>query len=160
MDISIRGIDAQRGRRVLILEDGVPQAINPYGEPDLYYTPPWSACAASRWSRARAAFSSGPQTVGGVINFRTLLAARAAHPVAGVEGGDPAYVQVLGAYGDRIGDDTGFVGSCSTSAARASATRASRPPTAWRRYLRHLARRGATLKVSFHDEIADTLEAG
>jgi Fe(3+) dicitrate transport protein len=38
-NIGIRGLDPHRSRNVLILEDGIPVALNPYGEPDSYYTP-------------------------------------------------------------------------------------------------------------------------
>jgi Fe(3+) dicitrate transport protein len=34
LDISIRGNEGGRSRRVLVLEDGVPVALNPYAEPD------------------------------------------------------------------------------------------------------------------------------
>ena len=40
LDISIRGLDAGRSRRILMLEDGIPISINPYSEPDMYYAPP------------------------------------------------------------------------------------------------------------------------
>src|SRR5947208_2946530 len=39
MDVGVRGLDATRGRYVLLLEDGVPVAAEPYGEPDLYFAP-------------------------------------------------------------------------------------------------------------------------
>ncbi|MBK8329789.1 MAG: TonB-dependent receptor plug domain-containing protein [Bacteroidetes bacterium] len=39
MNLGIRGLDPDRSRSVLVLEDGVPVALNPYGEPELYYTP-------------------------------------------------------------------------------------------------------------------------
>src|SRR5262245_65397642 len=37
LDIGVRGLDPGRARRTLILEDGIPVAINPYAEADLYY---------------------------------------------------------------------------------------------------------------------------
>jgi len=39
-NISIRGLNPDRSRTVLMLEDGVPVALAPYGEPEMYYTPP------------------------------------------------------------------------------------------------------------------------
>src|SRR5262249_40149626 len=39
IDISIRGLESGRSRRVLMLEDGVPMALNPYSEPDMNYAP-------------------------------------------------------------------------------------------------------------------------
>ena len=40
LDISVRGLEGGRSRRVLVLEDGVPISLNPYAEPDMYYSPP------------------------------------------------------------------------------------------------------------------------
>ncbi|MBK8624822.1 MAG: TonB-dependent receptor plug domain-containing protein [Saprospiraceae bacterium] len=39
-NIGIRGLDPDRSRSVLVLEDGIPVALAPYGEPEMYYTPP------------------------------------------------------------------------------------------------------------------------
>ncbi len=38
-NIGIRGLDPDRSRTVLMMEDGVPIALAPYGEPEMYYTP-------------------------------------------------------------------------------------------------------------------------
>ncbi|MEJ7731597.1 MAG: TonB-dependent receptor plug domain-containing protein [Polyangiaceae bacterium] len=133
MDISVRGIDAQRGRRVLILEDGVPQAINPYGEPDLYYTPPVERLRGIEVVKGAGSILFGPQTIGGVINFLTLSPPNRRTLSLEVEGGDPAYLQLLGSYGDRIGDDVRFIGQVFTERGAGSATRVSWPPTGWPR---------------------------
>ena len=34
LNIGIRGLDPDRSRNVLVLEDGIPVALNPYGEPE------------------------------------------------------------------------------------------------------------------------------
>ncbi|HRG65031.1 MAG TPA: TonB-dependent receptor plug domain-containing protein, partial [Saprospiraceae bacterium] len=39
-NIGIRGLDPDRSRTLLVMEDGVPVALAPYGEPEMYYTPP------------------------------------------------------------------------------------------------------------------------
>jgi outer membrane receptor for Fe3+-dicitrate len=39
MNLGIRGLDPDRSRGVLVLEDGLPVALTPYGEPEMYYTP-------------------------------------------------------------------------------------------------------------------------
>ncbi len=70
-NIGIRGLDPDRSRNVLILEDGIPVALNPYGEPEMYYTP-----AIDRMERVEIVKGSGqilfgPQTIGGVINYIT-----------------------------------------------------------------------------------------
>jgi len=70
-NIGIRGLDPDRSRSVLILEDGIPVSLNPYGEPEMYYTP-----AIDRMDRVEILKGSGqilfgPQTIGGVINYIT-----------------------------------------------------------------------------------------
>src|SRR5690606_818958 len=37
INIGIRGLDPDRSRNVLMLEDGIPLALNPYGEPEMYF---------------------------------------------------------------------------------------------------------------------------
>lgn len=38
-NIGVRGLDPDKSRNVLILEDGIPVALAPYGEPEMYFTP-------------------------------------------------------------------------------------------------------------------------
>ncbi len=39
LNLSVRGLDPDRSRGILVLEDGIPVALAPYGEPEMYYTP-------------------------------------------------------------------------------------------------------------------------
>jgi Fe(3+) dicitrate transport protein len=103
LDIGFRGLDPGRSRRVLMLEDGVPLAINPYAEPDLYYAPPierWQAIEALKGS---GSILFGPQTVGGVINGITPYAPD--HRVVRIEalGGQREFFQGMARYGDAVG---------------------------------------------------------
>jgi Fe(3+) dicitrate transport protein len=71
LNIGIRGLDPSRSRKVLVLEDGMPVSLNPYGSPELYYSP-----AIERMDRLEVVKGSGqilwgPQTIGGVINYIT-----------------------------------------------------------------------------------------
>jgi Fe(3+) dicitrate transport protein len=70
-NIGIRGLDPDRSRTVLILEDGVPVSLNPYGEPELYYTPPIDRMQRIEVLKGSGSILHGPQTIGGVINFVT-----------------------------------------------------------------------------------------
>src|SRR5690606_29997898 len=70
-NIGFRGLNPDRSRNVLVLEDGVPVALAPYGEPELYYTP-----AIERMQRVEVVKGSGsilwgPQTIGGTLNYIT-----------------------------------------------------------------------------------------
>ena len=70
-NIGIRGLDPSRSAKVLILEDGIPVALNPYGEPELYYTPNMDRMAGIEVLKGSGQILFGPQTIGGVINYIT-----------------------------------------------------------------------------------------
>lgn len=70
-NIGIRGLDPDRSRSVLVLEDGIPVALNPYGEPELYYTPPVDRMERIEIVKGSGSILHGPQTIGGVINYVT-----------------------------------------------------------------------------------------
>ena len=46
LNIGIRGLDPRRTSRTLLLEDGMPLFLAPYGDPSAHYS---TACSASRW---------------------------------------------------------------------------------------------------------------
>jgi Fe(3+) dicitrate transport protein len=104
LDVSVRGLDATRSRRVLVLEDGIPVAINPYGEPDLYYSPPVERMRGIEVVKGSGSILFGPQTVGGVINFLTLTPPSGRVARLEVQGGEHAFAKLLGTYGDSAGD--------------------------------------------------------
>ena len=79
-NIGIRGLDPDRSRSVLVLEDGVPVALAPYGEPELYYSPPIDRMARIEVIKGSGSILFGPQTIGGVVNYVT------AEPTAGLHG--------------------------------------------------------------------------
>lgn len=70
-NIGIRGLDPDRSRNVLILEDGIPVALNPYGEPEMYYTPAIDRMESIEILKGSGQIMFGPQTIGGVINYIT-----------------------------------------------------------------------------------------
>ena len=80
-NIGIRGLDPGRSRSVLVLEDGVPVALAPYGEPEMYYTPPIDRMSRVEVIKGSGSILFGPQTIGGVVNFVT------AEPAPGLGGG-------------------------------------------------------------------------
>jgi Fe(3+) dicitrate transport protein len=70
-NISIRGLDPDRSRTVLMLEDGIPVALAPYGEPEMYYTPSIDRMSSVEVVKGSGSILFGPQTIGGVINYIT-----------------------------------------------------------------------------------------
>lgn len=70
-NIGIRGLDPDKSRSVLVLEDGVPVALAPYGEPEMYYTPAMDRMVGVEVLKGSGSILFGPQTIGGVINYIT-----------------------------------------------------------------------------------------
>ena len=70
-NIGIRGLNPTRSTTVLLLEDGVPFAIAPYGDNASYFVPPVRRFARLEVLKGGSQIMHGPRTVGGVINFQT-----------------------------------------------------------------------------------------
>ena len=71
LNIGVRGLDPRRSARVLLMEDGVPIALAPYGDPSSHYAPPIERVERIEVVRGAGQILYGPQTVGGMINFVT-----------------------------------------------------------------------------------------
>ncbi len=71
LNVAMRGLNPDRSRKVLMLEDGLPVALAPYGEPEMYYSPPIDRMERIEVLKGSGQIAYGPQTVGGVINFVT-----------------------------------------------------------------------------------------
>lgn len=87
LDVGIHGLDPGRSRRVLILEDGVPVSVNPYSEPDVYYVPAMERMRGIEVVKGSGNILFGPQTIGGVINFLTVLPPEHRHEMAELDAG-------------------------------------------------------------------------
>lgn len=103
LDISIRGLEGGRSRRVLVLEDGIPISLNPYSEPDMYYAPPVERFRAIEVVKGSGNILFGPQTLAGTVNFLTIAPPDKQTAVVDVDAGTYGYVRALGRYGDSIG---------------------------------------------------------
>ena len=86
-NVGIRGLDPDRSRTLLVLEDGVPVALAPYGEPELYYSPPIERMERLEVVKGSGSILFGPQTVGGVLNYVTWEVPREATGDVRAEGG-------------------------------------------------------------------------
>ena len=71
LNVGMRGLNPDRSRKVLMLEDGLPISLAPYGEPEMYYSPPIDRMERVEVLKGSGQIVHGPQTVGGVINFVT-----------------------------------------------------------------------------------------
>jgi Fe(3+) dicitrate transport protein len=98
-NIGVRGLNPDRSRTVLVLEDGVPVALNPYGEPEMYYTPPIDRMERVEVVKGSGSILFGPQTIGGVINYVTPAPPAIAAGRVTLEGGSGESFRAQGSYG-------------------------------------------------------------
>ncbi|WP_051296066.1 TonB-dependent receptor family protein [Eisenibacter elegans] len=123
VNVGIRGLDPDRSRNVLMLEDGIPVALNPYGEPEMYYTPVMDRMIGVEVLKGSGQIMYGPQTVGGVINYITADPPQNQELNVKLRAGQGGYFSGLVGYGNTIGnvgyqvnylykraDDVGLVG--------------------------------------------------
>src|SRR5207253_2700099 len=89
---------------VLMLEDGVPMALNPYTEPDLNHAPQIERYRAIEVVKGSGNILFGPQTLAGTINFVTIAPPEQRTLVLDVDGGSYGYARTLASYGDTLGN--------------------------------------------------------
>jgi Fe(3+) dicitrate transport protein len=106
-NIGIRGLDPDRSRNVLMLEDGIPVALSPYGEPEMYYTPAMDRMSGVEVLKGSGQILYGPQTVGGVINYITADPPEEQEIGIRLQGGSGGYFSGLASYGNTF-NNTGF----------------------------------------------------
>lgn len=71
VNIGVRGMDPRRTSRTLLMEDGMPLFLGPYGDPSAHYTTPIERVQRIEVVKGSGQILYGPQTVGGMINFVT-----------------------------------------------------------------------------------------
>ncbi|MBO3699890.1 TonB-dependent receptor [Roseivirga sp. E12] len=103
-NIGIRGLDPDRSRNVLVLEDGIPVALNPYGEPDAYYTPSIDRMAGVEVLKGSGQILYGPRTIGGVVNYITANPSEDETVSLKLRGGQNGYFSGLLGYGNTFGN--------------------------------------------------------
>lgn len=81
VNIGVRGLDPRRTSRTLLMEDGMPLFLGPYGDPSAHFTTPIERVQRIEVVKGSGQILYGPQTVGGMINFVTKPV-----PKSGVEG--------------------------------------------------------------------------
>jgi Fe(3+) dicitrate transport protein len=69
INVSIRGVDGTRSRKVTLMEDGILTAPSPYAAPDAYYSPKLGRMAGIEVLKGSSQIAYGPHTTGGVVNF-------------------------------------------------------------------------------------------
>jgi Fe(3+) dicitrate transport protein len=104
MNFAIRGLDAARSRSTLMLEDGIPLALAPYGEPEMYYAPVMEKISGVEILKGSGSVLYGPQTIGGVVNFITKDPPAESTGELSLTVGESGYFSGLLSYGNTFGD--------------------------------------------------------
>ncbi len=99
LNIGIRGLNPDRSRKVLMLEDGIPISLAPYGEPEMYYSPPIDRMKRVEVLKGSGQIVHGPQTVGGVVNFVTPDPPSSTHGRLDIESGQREFFAGQGSIG-------------------------------------------------------------
>lgn len=103
-NIGFRGLDPDRSRTVLLLEDGIPIALAPYGEPESYYSPAIDRISGVEIVKGSSSILFGPQTFGGVVNYLTANPPAETEWNAMIRGGQNSYFVGRLGYGTSIGN--------------------------------------------------------
>ena len=106
LNVGIRGLNPDRSRKVLMLEDGIPIALAPYGEPEMYYSPPIDRMRRVEVLKGSGQIVHGPQTVGGVINFVTPDPPPKTHLDLDIEGGQRGFFSGQASLGGSNSDQS------------------------------------------------------
>lgn len=70
-NLSLRGVDGNRSTKVTMMEDGILTAPAPYSAPNAYYAPKAGRMAGIEFLKGSSQVRYGPQTTGGVVNYRS-----------------------------------------------------------------------------------------
>lgn len=104
VNIGIRGLDPDRSRSVLVMEDGIPVALAPYGEPEMYYSPAIDRMTGVEILKGSGQVLYGPQTIGGVVNYITANPPQEEEGTVKIQAGQGGYFSGMVAYGNTFGN--------------------------------------------------------
>jgi Fe(3+) dicitrate transport protein len=104
MNLGFRGVSNEVSRKVLILEDGLPVSLNPYGEPEMYYTPSIDRMERIEVVKGSGSILFGPSTIGGVVNFISKRPSQIPKFYTTTIGGENGYFSTFTGYGGTFGN--------------------------------------------------------
>ncbi len=104
MNIGVRGLNPIRSSKVLVLEDGVPVTLNPYGEPQMYFSPIIDKMQEVEVLKGSGQLLFGPQTIGGVVNFITAHPPEKLTNRVKLSGGGNGFFSSYVSHGNTIGN--------------------------------------------------------
>lgn len=160
LNIGIRGLDPDRSRNVLVLEDGIPVALNPYGEPELYFTPPIDKMTTVEVLKGSGQILFGPQTTGGVVNLISANPPEKESSTLRLRAGTGGFVSTYASYGNTI-DKIGFVVSyLNKRADKIGATRFNLHDVSAKMRIALSEKAKIGIKLSLYDELSNSTYIG
>jgi len=98
-NIGIRGLSPTRSTTVMLLEDGIPFTIAPYGDNGAYYHPPIERFDRIEILKGSGQILFGPRTIGGVINYVTPAVPERASGHIALSGGSRGFLSTRARFG-------------------------------------------------------------
>ncbi|HSK12597.1 MAG TPA: TonB-dependent receptor, partial [Phnomibacter sp.] len=160
INIGVRGLDPDRSRNVLMLEDGVPVALNPYGEPEMYFTPVIDKVRTVEVLKGSGQILFGPQTIGGVVNFITADPPQKATTEFRVRGGQGGYFSGYASHGHTVGNMGYHVGFLRKQADNIGPTRFHISDLSAKLRFRLSDRSTVGVKMGVYDELSNATYIG
>lgn len=109
-NISLRGVDHGRSAKVMILEDGVPQAPAPYSAPAAYYSPTVGRMRGLEVLKGSSQVRHGPHVTGGVVNYLSTSVPGRQEGYFKLLYGEDNELRTHAWYGDTVSTGAGRVG--------------------------------------------------
>ena len=160
LNIGIRGLDPDRSRNVLVLEDGIPVALNPYGEPELYFTPPIDKMTGVEVLKGSGQILFGPQTTGGVVNLISANPPEKESSTLRLRAGTGGFVSTYASYGNKM-DKIGFLVSyLNKRADNIGATRFNLHDVSAKMSIKLSEKAKIGIKLGLYDELSNSTYIG
>ena len=109
-NISLRGVDSGRSKKVTVMEDGIPSAPSPFSDPAAYYSPTAGRMAGFEVLKGSSQVKHGPQTTGGVINYLSTPIPEGKQSRAKLSYGSESETILHLTAGDQIKKESGTLG--------------------------------------------------
>ncbi|HJR34915.1 MAG TPA: TonB-dependent receptor [Gemmatimonadales bacterium] len=102
-NFGIRGLSPTRSTTVMLLEDGIPFTLAPYGDNAAYYHPPIERFDRIEILKGSGQILFGPRTIGGVINYITPDIPQHSTGELAVSGGSRGFLNTRARFGGSWG---------------------------------------------------------
>jgi len=107
-NISLRGVDPNRSSKIVLLEDNILLGPAPYSAPAAYYFPLVTRMTGVEVFKGPAAIVTGPNTIGGAINFLTQPIPESTVAYLDLAGGSDSFAKIHG-YGGTGAENWGVL---------------------------------------------------